>query len=47
VRPNNAYFLNYLRYDAMKDSLDRVFRDQFDGDFSRFLRYQRDRYSVK
>lgn len=45
-RPNNAYFLNYLRYDAMKDSIGQLFREQFNSDFARFLEYQRERYAV-
>lgn len=46
-RPNNAYFLNYIRYDAMKDSLDRVFRTQFGSDFAAFLDFQQKRYAVQ
>lgn len=46
-RPNNAYFLNYIRYDAMKDSLDPYFGRNSGVILLPFLDFQQKRYAVQ
>lgn len=36
-KPNNAYLLNFVRYDAQKDSLEELFRTKYHSDFRSFL----------
>lgn len=36
-RPNNAYFMSYLRYYSAKDSLESIFTNQYDSDLKRFI----------
>ena len=35
--PNNAYFLNYIRYDSQKDSLKQVYETNYHSDLKFFL----------
>jgi len=35
--PNNAYFMNYKRYDAQKDEMKKQLRDTFKGDIRKYL----------
>jgi len=43
-RPNNAYFMSFLRYHSHGDSLQQVLTDQFRGDLRAFVRDVKERY---
>ncbi|MEQ9468589.1 MAG: aminopeptidase [Ekhidna sp.] len=36
-RPNNAYFMSYLRYYSAKDSLENLFANSYESDLKRFI----------
>lgn len=42
--PNNAFFMSYVRYNGQKVNLEKVFYEQFGGDFQRFFTYYKERY---
>ena len=42
--PNNAFFMSYVRYNGQKVNLEKVFYEQFGGDFHRFFSYYKERY---
>ncbi len=37
-RPNNAYFMSYLRYYSSKDSLENILINKYQGDLKNFIR---------
>jgi predicted aminopeptidase len=41
-RPNNAYFMSYIRYHSSEDSLNHIFQNQFESNLSRFIRGMKD-----
>ena len=40
--PNNAYFLNFIRYDAQKERMKRDLMDKFNGNILRYINSLRD-----
>lgn len=44
-KPNNAYFLNFQRYDAMKARMKLQMERKFDGDIRKYLTYLKSKYS--
>ena len=43
-KPNNAYLLNFIRYDAQKDSLKKELEELYKGNFKLFLAAMKDRF---
>lgn len=41
-RPNNAYFMSYLRYYSAKDSLNNILTSQFENDLKLFVQEMKD-----
>ncbi len=37
-RPDNAYFMSFLRYHSVEDSLTWIFQNQYAGDLTKFIR---------
>ncbi|MBL0066265.1 MAG: aminopeptidase [Bacteroidetes bacterium] len=44
-KPNNAYFINFVRYDAMKKKMKMQMDRKFDGDIRKYLTYLKTKYS--
>jgi predicted aminopeptidase len=42
--PNNAYFMNFIRYQSQQDIFDREWRNQFRGDLKAYIEYLSDKY---
>jgi len=42
--PDNTFFMSYIRYNAQQNTLEDVFKKQFDSDFDRFLSYYKERF---
>jgi predicted aminopeptidase len=42
--PNNAYFMNFIRYQAKQDLFGDEWRNQFNGDLRAYIRYMADKY---
>jgi predicted aminopeptidase len=43
-RPNNAYFLNFIRYDAQKEEMKRELNERFGGRIKNYLDYLKAKY---
>lgn len=41
-RPNNAYFLSYLRYHSSEDSLKSILNNQYEGNLNSFIKGMKD-----
>ena len=41
-RPNNAYFMSYLRYYSAKDSLEQILSEEYQGDLKLFIQGMKD-----
>ncbi len=44
-KPNNAYFINFVRYDAMKKKMKMLMDRKFKGDIKAYLVYLKGKYS--
>lgn len=42
--PNNAYFMNFIRYQSQQDIFDKEWRNRFEGDLQAYIEYLSDRY---
>lgn len=42
--PNNAYFMNFMRYQAKQDLFFEEWRNKFDGDLKAYIKYLSDKY---
>lgn len=42
--PNNAYFMNFMRYQAKQDLFFSEWREQFDGDLKGYIEYLSEKY---
>lgn len=42
--PNNAYFMNFIRYQAKQDVFGAEWRNRFHGDLKAYIRYLSDKY---
>ena len=42
--PNNAYFMNFMRYQAKQDVFDREWKSKFGGNLRAYIEYLSDRY---
>jgi predicted aminopeptidase len=42
--PNNAYFMNFIRYQAKQDIFDEEWRSKFGGDLKAYIEYLSDKY---
>ena len=42
--PNNAYFAGYLTYHSKQNEMEKIFQQQFKGDFDAFLAYWKAKY---
>jgi predicted aminopeptidase len=43
--PNNAYFVSFKTYNSKQNEFSIIFREQFNNDFERFLKYLREKYN--
>jgi hypothetical protein len=42
--PNNAYFMNFIRYQAKQDIFGDEWRNKFNSDLKAYIKYLSDRY---
>lgn len=42
--PNNAYFMNFIRYQAKQDIFMHEWKNKFDGDLRKYIRYLSEKY---
>ena len=42
--PNNAYFMNFRRYQAKQDIFWEEYRNRFNGDLKKYIKYQSEKY---
>ena len=42
--PNNAYFMSFIRYQAMQTDFTKTYRDQFSGDILHMIRFYREKF---
>lgn len=42
--PNNAYFMSFIRYQAMQTDFTKTYRDQFYGDILHMIRFYREKF---
>jgi hypothetical protein len=42
--PNNAYFMNFIRYQSQQDIFDKEWRNRFEGDLKAYIKYLSDKY---
>lgn len=43
-KPNNAYLLNFVRYDAQKDSLNMIFKKKYEENFGDFIQAMKNQF---
>jgi predicted aminopeptidase len=43
-KPNNAFFMNFVRYNSMEDEFERILASKFDGDLKSFLDFFKTNY---
>jgi hypothetical protein len=42
--PNNAYFMNFIRYQSQQDLFSREWKQEFNGDLKRYIAYLSNKY---
>lgn len=42
--PNNAYFMNFMRYQAKQDTFQEEWKEKFDGDLKAYIAYLSEKY---
>ena len=43
-RPNNTFFMSYVRYDSKRNSFEEEFETKFDRDFPKYFEYLKAKY---